>query len=252
MSSNTHRPPTHPDVVVSSECVSSVKVWQPWIRTLHWTLAGSVLVLSVTGFYIGNPTVVPPGRWNLMSIMRTVHLVTAWVFVAVLVGRVFLAFTGNPWARWDQLIPAHAGRRAQLRRSLRYYLFLDTEPAEVVGHNPMAGLSYLGVFLVMVAQTFTGISLMATSDNMDGWQHTLTGWLMGDVTPPTQRLVHHLLMWVIWAFVVLHLYAATFSDRIERGGEISSMVGGWKQLPTERVNAELGADADRRRRRYLR
>jgi cytochrome b561 len=92
---------------------------------------------------------------------------------------------------------------------------------------------------------------MANSDNMSGWQHMLTGWAMDSVTPPTQRFIHHLLMWVIWGFVIMHLYAATLSDRIERNGEISSIISGWKQLPVQRVQAELKQDADRRRHRFL-
>jgi Ni/Fe-hydrogenase 1 B-type cytochrome subunit len=251
MSNVTRRPPTHPDVVVTDACVSSVKVWQPLIRLLHWSLAASVVVLSVTGFYIGNPYWSPMARWNLMSVMRMAHLITAWVFISVLLARGVLAFTGNPWARWDQIIPRHPERRKALKQTIRYYSFLEQEPAEVVGHNPMAGMVYLVVFVMMWLQAFTGIALMATSDHMHGWQHFLTGWAMDSFTPPTQRLIHHLLMWVIWGFVVTHLYAATLSDRIERSGEISSMIGGWKQLPGERVQADLTRDADRRRRRYL-
>lgn len=248
----THRPPTHPDVIVGTELVSAVKVWQPWIRTLHWTLAASILLLSVTGFYIGNPMVDAGPNWSLMSLARTVHLVAAWVFIAVLIGRLFLAFTGNLWARWDQIVPLRRQRREHLRHTLRYYLFLETEPAPVVGHNPMAGLAYLALFAVLAVQTLTGFALMAVQDNGDGWQAVLTGWFSGWLPLPQGRFVHHLLMWVIWTFVIAHIYAATLSDRIERGGEISSMIGGWKLLPRDRVAGEIRRDADRRRRRYTR
>ncbi len=252
MTGAMHRPPMHPDVIVSSQCVSSVKVWQPWIRTLHWTLAGSVTVLTITGLYIANPTAGLPSRWELMADTRFVHLVAAWVFMAVLVGRVFLAFTGNPWARWDQLIPRCRERRAALAHTVRYYLFLEHEPAPVVGHNPMAGLVYVAVFVVLVAQALVGIALMATGDRMHGWEHALTGWFTAGLPLPTLRFVHHLLMWLIWGFVITHVYAATLSDRIERSGEISSIIGGWKQLPTERVQAELDRNAQDRRERFLR
>jgi hypothetical protein len=91
----SHRTPTHPDVIVGRANVSAVKVWQPWIRTLHWTLVATVAVLSMTGFYIGNPVLDAGPRWSLMSLARTTHLIASWVFIAVLIGRVFLAFTGN-------------------------------------------------------------------------------------------------------------------------------------------------------------
>lgn len=248
----SHRTPTHPDVIVGRASVSAVKVWQPWIRTLHWTLVATVVILSLTGFYIGNPVLDAGPRWSLMSLARTTHLIASWVFIAVLIGRVFLAFTGNPWARWDQLVPWHAERRRQLHHTLRYYLFLETEPAAVVGHNPMAGLSYLGLFVVLVAQTFSGLALMAAQDNGDGWQAAITSWFSSWLPLAEGRFVHHLLMWLVWTFVITHVYAATLSDRIERSGEISSIIGGWKLLPQERVSAELTRDAERRRRRYTR
>jgi Ni/Fe-hydrogenase 1 B-type cytochrome subunit len=248
----SHRPPVHPDVIVGSASVSAVKVWQTWIRILHWTLVTSVVFLSVTGFYIGNPVLDAGPGWSLMSLARTTHLICAWVFIAVLIGRLFLAFSGNPWARWDQLVPWRTERRQQLRHTLRYYLFLEKEPAPVVGHNPMAGMAYLALFAVLIAQTFSGIALMASQDNTGGWQSTLTSWFSGWLPLTEGRFVHHLLMWVIWTFVITHVYAATLSDRIERSGEISSMIGGWKLLPQERVTKELARDADRRRRRYTR
>lgn len=248
----SHRPPTHPDVILGDASVMAVKVWQPWIRVLHWTLVASVVILSVTGFYIGNPTLDAGPRWSLMSLARTTHLIFSWVFIAVLIGRLFLAFTGNPWARWDQLVPWRTERRQQFRHTLKYYMFLEKEPAPVVGHNPMAGLAYLGLFAVLGMQTLSGIALMAAQDNNDGWQAMLTGWFSTWLPLAQGRFVHHLLMWVIWTFVITHVYAATLSDRIERGGEISSIVGGWKLLPQERVSTELTRDADRRRRRYTR
>lgn len=247
-----HRAPTHPDVIVGRESVSAVKVWQPWIRILHWTLVACVVSLSVTGFYIGNPVFDAGPRWDLMDLARTVHLIAAWVLIAVMVGRLFLAFTGNPWARWDQFVPWRPERRKALRHMIRYYAFLEHEPSPIVGHNPVAGLSYLGLFALLLTQTMTGVALMAAQDNQDGWQASLTGWFTALFTVPQQRFIHHIAMWLIWVFVVMHLYAATLSDRIERSGEISSIVGGWKLMPKERIDRDLALDADRRRRRYTR
>jgi Ni/Fe-hydrogenase 1 B-type cytochrome subunit len=251
MTPDLRRTPTHPDVITGNESVSSVMVWQPWIRVLHWALVGSIIILSVTGYFIGNPAPVGGEGSNLVARIRFVHLFFAWLFVAVLVSRTFLAFTGNPWARWEQLVPVWPARRAQLRHSIRYYLFLEKEPAEVVGHNPLAGLVYVGLFVLFLGQVLTGLSLEAVTDR-SGWQHTATGWLLNLLGAPVIRLVHHLLMWGIWTFVVFHLYAATLVDRVERGGEISSIVGGWKLLPRSRVKEELARDAATRRRRYHR
>jgi Ni/Fe-hydrogenase 1 B-type cytochrome subunit len=174
------------------------------------------------------------------------------VLIAALVGRVFLMFTGNPWARWDQLFPVRRERRSQLWHTIRYYAFLEHEPADVVGHNPMAGLSYLGIYAAFILQALTGLVLIGVQDRTHGLLWALTGWTTHLMPLPTLRLVHHLIMWGTWVFVVMHLYAATLTDRIERGGEISSIVGGWKILPRERVKQDLKLHADRRAARQAR
>lgn len=249
MSGQLERPPTHPEVIVGDAQVSAVKVWQPWIRTLHWTLAGSVVILSVTGYLIGNPTIAGADDSDLMANVRFIHLLFAWIFIAVLIGRFILAFTGNPWARWEQIVPVWKTRRSQLWHTMRYYAFLEKHPAEVVGHNPMAGLAYLGFFGLLGVQVITGLSLVAVVDR-NGWQWLATGWIFHWLTVPGVRFVHHLAMWLVWTFVVSHIYAASLSDRIERSGEISSMVGGWKLLPRARVDEELANDAAKRRKHF--
>jgi Ni/Fe-hydrogenase 1 B-type cytochrome subunit len=210
------------------------------------------MVLSLTGLYIANPLPLVGLGFPIMAWSHDLHVLTGWVLIAALVGRIFLMFTGNPWARWDQLFPSRSDRRAQLWHTIRYYLFLEHEPAEVVGHNPMAGLSYLGIYATFILQALTGVLLIGAQDRTNGWMWALTGWTTNLVPLPTLRLIHHLILWGTWVFVIMHLYAATLTDRIERGGEISSIIGGWKILPRERVEQDLQRHADRRRARLLR
>lgn len=241
------RPRENREVVVGTECVTPVKVWQPWIRLLHWTLVGSVVVLSVTGFYIADPVLLGGDGGGLMATVRFVHILSGWLLITVLVGRLYLAFAGNPWARWEQLVPVWTERRAQLRHTIRYYLFLESHPPGVVGHNPMAGLAYVGLFGMLALQALTGVALIAVTDR-DSWEWTASGWVFQLLSVPAVRLLHHLVMWFTWTFVVFHVYAATLVDRVERGGEVSSMIGGWKMLPSRRIERELRRDAERRRR----
>jgi len=161
--------------------------------------------------------------------MRTTHLVAAWCSCGA-DRRLFLCFTGNPWARWDQFVPWRSDRR--LAAAHPAVLPVPGAGTGAGGRaQPMAGVAYLALFCVLVAQILTGIALMAVQDNGGGWQATLTGWFSGWLPLPQGRFVHHLLMWVIWTFVITHIYAATLSDRIERSGEVSSMVGAGTASP---------------------
>ena len=248
----THRSPVQPDVIIGDSDSMPVKVWQPWMRAVHWAIAGAVVVLTLTGLYIANPIPLVNVGFPIMAWNHDLHVLTGWVLIAALVGRIFLMFSGNPWARWDQLVPLRAERRTQLKHTLRYYLFLEHEPAEVVGHNPMAGLSYLGIYITFIAQALTGVLLIAVQDRGNGWMWAVSGWTTNFLPIPTLRLIHHVILWASWLFVVIHLYAATLTDRIEHGGEISSIVGGWKILPRSRVEEDLQRHADRRSSRLNR
>jgi Ni/Fe-hydrogenase 1 B-type cytochrome subunit len=54
----------------ASSDLTRVYVWQVPVRVTHWLIALSIIVLSVTGFYIGRPFLTvpgPAGRWFVMG-----------------------------------------------------------------------------------------------------------------------------------------------------------------------------------------
>ena len=63
----------------------------------------------------------------------------------------------------------------------------------------------------------------------DSWVVALLGW------PSTWfgnemfvRFLHHVLMWVIILFSMIHIYLVFFHDYVEGRGETSSIISGWK------------------------
>ena len=221
------------------ETTIAIRVWQVPVRVLHWTIVATIIVLSVSGYYIGNPGIFPAPSPNSMATVRAVHVVTGLIFAAALVARLIYMFTGNQWAHWRQFVPLGKERRKLIPPSVRYYLYLEREPPPVVGHNPLAGMTYLVVYAMLVAQTFAGIALMAADERGHGWEWAVGGWVFHLLPVPTIRFIHHLVMWLVWGFFVHHMYAAILVDREERSGEISSIVTGWKVLPRRRVETEI-------------
>jgi Ni/Fe-hydrogenase 1 B-type cytochrome subunit len=232
------------------ETLVSVRVWDAPLRLMHWTLVVSIGVLSVTGVYLTHPFLSPatgpdvPATAFTMGTIRAVHITAGWVFTVVLLARTCWAFRGNRWARWDQLLPVSRYRRALLRPSVEYYLFRRREAPPVIGHNPLAGATYLVLFLMFAYQAFTGFALEALV-NPAGLMWTLTGWIFRFVPIPDVRLSHYLVMWLTWCFIIHHVYSAWMVDREERSGEISSIISGWKSLPRSRV--ENAPELTRRR-----
>jgi Ni/Fe-hydrogenase 1 B-type cytochrome subunit len=221
-----------------------VRVWDLPVRLIHWLLVATIVVLSVTGFYIGTPALWAGSGSSayLMGKMHAVHIGAGWAFTALLIARVAWMFLGNRWARWDQFLPLNRERLRLSRDSVAYYAFLRREPPAVIGHNPLAGLTYLVLFTMFAVQAITGFALEALEDP-DGLMWRLTGWVFKVAPIPEVRLVHHLVMWLTAGFVVHHVYSSVLVDREERSGLVSSMVTGNKSIPKERMG---GDEADGR------
>ena len=227
------RPPA-PRAAAAPERYARVRVWDLPVRVVHWLLVAALVVLSVTGFLIGDPALRPSSAGYWVTWTKTIHEFTAWVFIALLIARVMWLFTSpNRWSRWTEWLPVARARRKEIVPSLRFYLLLDREPPAVVGHNPLAGMTYCLLYLMFGVEVFTGLVLWGVQG--EHWAATLTGWVLTMVQLPVIRFIHHLIMWLIWGFMIHHVYSATLVDRMEGSGLLSSIFSGFKFLPKDRL-----------------
>lgn len=230
-----HVDPSKVELVDTGTDLVTVKVWELPVRAIHWLIVAAVIVLAVTGFYIGNPFITAgDGPAYLMGKMRFVHFVAAWVFMVAVVARIIWAFIGNHWARWRQFIPTQKHRRVWARETFKYYVFLRREPPPAVGHNPLAGLTYTVVYAMFLVQIFTGLVLMSVA-SQSGWKWAAAGWVLNFASLPTVHLIHHMIMWLTIGFMIHHIFSAVLVDMEERSGLVSSIITGYKRLPRERL-----------------
>jgi len=202
-----------------------VYVWEVPVRLTHWVMVLAILALSTTGFYIGSP--VFGGSVSLMAWMRGIHRITAWAFVASLLARLYWAFAGNPWASWRALFPylTPEGRRG-LGGTFLYYTFIRRQPPQELGHNPLAGLTYSVVILLMVVEVLTGFALQSLGGG--GWRRALFTWIFSVMSLQAVRLTHHMIMWLLLGFAVHHVYSAVLMDLEEKNGLLTSIFTGYK------------------------
>jgi Ni/Fe-hydrogenase 1 B-type cytochrome subunit len=219
-------------------------VWDLPVRLTHWANVLSILVLSVTGYYIADPFITTQGPATeqfLMGTVRFTHFAFAFIFTASVAFRVYWAFAGNRWARWNQFIPASKQRIRALWRMVRYYTFFRKTPPEVIGHNPLAGATYVALYGLFALQIVTGFALYVLPDH-SGVLHTLFGWITTTFGAQPVRLVHDLVMWLIIAFTIHHVYSAVLIDIEERSGLVSSIVTGYKSLTSGHIAAARAND----------
>lgn len=216
-------------------------VWQIPVRVTHWLNFGSIMVLSVTGGYIADPFLIPPGG-SVMTVMRFVHMVAAFTFVSSGLFRTYWWFAGNRFARWTAFLPVTRAQRGELGHQLGWYLLLRTDAPRVLGHNALAAGSYLVVYLGFAAQTLTGFAL-AGANGSEPWA-TLFGWVPLLLGIQGVRLLHHMIMWLTLVFMIHHVYSALLVDHVERNGLMSSIFSGFKFVTRREIEEARDGGAE--------
>ena len=219
-------------------------VWEVPVRVFHWLNVLAIIVLSATGYLIGDPPALMSGaeatNQYYFGIVRVIHFATAYIFMIGLIYRVAWMFLGNKYASWRVFLPFSRQSFKDTMHILKDHIFLQNEKIydfrkNWVGHNPMASFSYLAVFVMMIISIFTGFGLY--SDMSTWWFPKMFAWVVpmlgGDFNA---RFIHHIVMWGFILFSVFHIYLALWHDWLEGRGEISSIVAGYKFIRKERYD----------------
>lgn len=204
-------------------------VWEWPVRLTHWFNVISIIVLSVTGVYIGNPniSVTHTGSF-VMGWMRMVHYGFAYLFSVSVIVRLIWLFVGNRYASWKEFIPWASARGWKgIRETFSYYTFLKKKTPDTVGHNALAAMAYSVVFVLFLLQILTGFTLYAQYDPNGLWA-SLTAPLLHTFGNQGLRLTHHMIMWLLVGFAIHHVYSAWLMDVKERNGTLGSIFGGYK------------------------
>jgi Ni/Fe-hydrogenase 1 B-type cytochrome subunit len=227
-------PSPRPLVISPKDERVRIYVWEIPVRVTHWITVGSVLVLSITGGYIADPFLVPSGG-SLMTTVRFIHMVAAFVFLASGIVRAYWLFAGNRFARWTAFVPVTGPQRREMAHQVGWYMFLRREVPRVLGHNSLAAGTYFVVFFLFLLQTLTGFAL-AGAHGTQPWA-TLFGWVPSVLFGiQGVRLIHHLIMWATIAFMIHHIYSALLVDHFERNGLMSSIFSGFKFVTRREID----------------
>jgi Ni/Fe-hydrogenase 1 B-type cytochrome subunit len=204
-------------------------IWELPVRWCHWLNVVSIVVLAVTGFFIGTPFSFGRSASDFtMGWIRFIHFTAAYVFTVSVLSRVIWSLIGNKYAGWREFLPfATARGREKMVKMLRYYMLVDKQVPETVGHNPLATTAYLVLFALYLVMILTGFAMYA-QHAPQGWMHKALGFMYSLFSDQGMRLAHHVSMWFIFGFVVNHIYSAWLMDIKEHGSEVSSMFSGYK------------------------
>jgi Ni/Fe-hydrogenase 1 B-type cytochrome subunit len=220
---------------------TSVYVYEAPVRLWHWINAFAILTLCVTGYFIGAPPpsmqIGEPVSQFVFGYIRFAHFAAGQVLAIAFLGRIYWAFMGNHHAR--QLFYVPVWRRnfwSELLFELRWYLFLAKEPKKYIGHNPLAQLAmFFFITLGVTIQIVTGFALYAEGAQAGSLTDVLFGWVHGLIwNSQNLHTLHHLGMWWIVIFMIVHIYVAIREDIMSRQSIVSTMISGHRTFKDDR------------------
>ena len=118
---------------------ATVRVWDPFVRLFHWSLAALFVLAYATGDEI-----------------ERVHIAAGYTIAALLVLRIAWGFVGPSHARFSNFVKSPFAVASYLRD-----VALLRAPRHL-GHNPAGGIMIVALILMLGATCATGI--MMTSD----------------------------------------------------------------------------------------
>lgn len=231
----------------SQPAISSpaVYVYELPVRLWHSFNALAIIVLSVTGYLIANPLASVTGEASdhfLMGYIRFTHFAAGYLLAIGLLVRLYWAYAGNEHARQLFLPPLRSQKFWQgVWHEIRWYSFLEKQPRKYVGHNPLALLVMhfilLWGILFMIA---TGFALYGEGTGQGSWQFALfSSWLI-PLFGQSQDVHswHHLGMWLIISFVIVHIYVAVREDKLSRQSMLKTIATGWRTFKDDDADVD--------------
>ncbi|MEZ5899995.1 MAG: Ni/Fe-hydrogenase, b-type cytochrome subunit [Hyphomicrobiaceae bacterium] len=225
----------------SGQIEEAVYVYEGPLRLWHWINALAILTLALTGYFIGSPLPTMPGEASahfLMGYIRFAHFAAGYILIVGFLLRIYWSFAGNEHARQIFTPPIFNKEWwGEVWHEIKWYLFATSEPKKYIGHNPLATLAMHVLFVWgVIFMMITGLALYGEGAGMDSWQYTMfTSWVM-PLFGNSQwvHTYHHLGMWVILIFVMVHVYAAVREDIMSRQSILSTMISGWRTFKDKR------------------
>jgi Ni/Fe-hydrogenase 1 B-type cytochrome subunit len=210
---------------------TTLYVYDGTVRFWHWMNVICVFTLIATGLLIAAPLSSVSGEASanfLMGYIRFTHFTAAYLFAVLFLVRFYWAFVGNEHSAQIFLLPILRPLWwSDLKHQLRWYLFVEPKAPKHVGHNPLGHLFMFLFVITAVFMIFTGFALYAEGKGGGSWQDQTFGWvrpLLGG--SQAVHSWHHLGMWMIVVFIILHVYAAIREEIMSRQTMLSAIIGG--------------------------
>ncbi len=196
--------------------LQAVKVWDPWIRLVHWSI---VILIGVSYFSI------QAGNMRL-------HFLSGYAVLALVLFRIAWGLVGSDTARFRRFLRSPLAALEHLRH------FTRAEDDREIGHNAAGGWMVLVLLGLLLAQPLTGLF----ADTGYGDYGPLAKAVAGETSDRLTGLHHALFNWIL-AAAALHVSAVAAYALLKGHDLVRPMVTGSKSLPAGTEPPRMGSPA---------
>ena len=221
--------------VVAKECEIERKLeFSVFYRWHHWIRVLSIIILTVTGFYIAVPFVSPVPNsepTNFMyGLFRSWHEIFGFVMISMFIGKTYYFLFVEENRHEIHSIKDIFNIKNWVSQ-IGYYLFLTRHPKLSGVYNVVQFIAYVGFYFMTVGLIITGLILYVHvyHEGLGGIFYGIMRYfevMLGGLAEV--RELHHLLMWGIIFFVIAHVYMAIFNAVYGKEGTLDSIFSGYK------------------------
>jgi Ni/Fe-hydrogenase 1 B-type cytochrome subunit len=212
--------------------IPPIKMYDPPCRLWHWLNAAFVVVLIISGYFIGTPlpsTTGDPSTLYPMGWLRLAHLGAGQAFAVAFLFRVLWAVAGNRYSA--QLFWPKFWKRTWTDgfvEQIRWVLLINRKAPRYLGMNPLANTMALVLFVLPAVVTIlTGFGMLAEVAGHESWQFAMFGWVVAMFGNTMDlHLYHRLAMWALLFFTVTHIYVSIREDSMGRQTVVSTILSG--------------------------
>ncbi len=168
---------------------ATAKVWDPFVRVFHWSLAALTLVAFLTG-----------------DEAEKVHIAVGYAILALIAARIVWGFVGPAHARFANFVKSPAETLRYAQEALR-----GTAP-RYLGHNPLGGA--MAVALLAMLLLVCGLGYLLTTDAYWGAEEI--------------KEIHEAAAYLLLGMVGLHLLGVVWTSLSHRENLVKAMITGRK------------------------
>jgi len=238
------------------------KAWDLGTRIFHWLNVICVVGLMAVGTAILNYKLLGVDTDGKI-LLKTVHVYIGYVFVINLAWRLILGFIGGKYSRWKMILPLGKDYFSSLREYITGVK--SGKPPAYLGHNPVARLMVALLFLLLITQGITGLTLAGTDVYMPPFGNQVVEYIaavdenrnrLGEIRAGYKDNIdeqayeemrafrkpfintHYFVFFILLAAILLHIIGVIVTEIKDKNAIVSAMITGRKYFESRPVDID--------------